>query len=60
MSGAVRDLAGGIRQEAEVIEPCSEKLQSAFAAVVTEVEGLGKRVVEILERNLTAKTDDRH
>ena len=60
VSGAVRDLAGGIRQEAEVIEPCSKKLQDAFSTVVTEVEGLGQRVVEILERNLTDKTNGRH
>ena len=60
VSSAVRDLAGGIRQEAEVIEPCSKKLQDAFSAVVTEVEGLGQRVVEILERNLTDKTKGRH
>ena len=60
VSSAVRDLAGGIRQEAEVIEPCSKKLQGAFAAVVSEVEGLGQRVVEILERNLTEKTNGRH
>ncbi len=60
VSSAVRDLAGGIRKEAEVIEPCSKKLQEAFSAVVTEVEGLGERVVEILERNLSHKTDGRH
>ena len=60
VSGAVRDLAGGIRQEAEVIEPCSKKLQDAFAAVVSEVEGLGQRVVEILERNLTDKPNGHH
>ena len=43
-----------------MIEPCSKKLQDAFSAVVTEVEGLGQRVVEILERNLTDKTKGRH
>jgi Na+-translocating ferredoxin:NAD+ oxidoreductase RNF subunit RnfB len=55
VSSAVRDLAGGIRREAEAIEPCSETLRNAFAAVVKEVEALGKRVVGILETDLTDK-----
>jgi hypothetical protein len=41
-------------------ERCSTKLQDAFSAVVSEVEGLGQRVVEIRERNLTNKTNGRH
>ncbi len=49
VSLAVRDLASGIRAEAQAIEPCSQALREAFAGVLTEVELLGKRVVKILE-----------
>jgi len=49
VSLAVRDLASGIRAEAQAIEPCSQTLRDAFAGVLAEVDLLGKRVVNIME-----------
>lgn len=51
VSSAVRDLAGSIRKEAEMIEPCSKTLHEAFASVLQEVESLGQRVVAMLEEH---------
>lgn len=50
VSAAVRDLAKGIRREAEAIEPCSEALKLAFRTVLSEVNDLGQRVVEVLKQ----------
>jgi iron only hydrogenase large subunit-like protein len=53
VSSAVRDLAKGIRQEAEAIEPCAESLRGAFQTVLSEVDSFGKRVVSMLGQDHT-------